>query len=78
MTFNRGSRIMAVADLGSTANELQVIGRSDGTINNPHNLILVHVIGASAPAAPEDIWLAAIVAFQACGSSSLEIVDGEL
>ena len=69
---------MAVADLGSTANELQVIGRSDGTIKNLHNLILVQIIGASVHDAYEDIWLSAIVAFRACGSTLLEMVDGEL
>ena len=69
---------MAVADLGSTANELQVVSRSDGTINNLHNLILVQIIGANVPAALEDIWPAAIAAFRACGSTLLDMVDGEL
>lgn len=69
---------MAVADLGSRANELQVVGSNDGTIKNLHNLILVQIIGASVHDASEDIWLSAIVAFRACGSTLLEMVDGEL
>ena len=67
MTSNRQSRISAIAGLGSTANELQVVSRSDGTIKNFHNLILVQIIGANVHDASEDIWLSAIVAFQACG-----------